>query len=104
MRTDSLEPAPPLSGASGYRFAIVVSRFNEAITASLTDGAERALREAGARESDVEVVAVPGAFEVPQAARALAETGQFDAVICLGCIIRGGTPHFEYIAASVAHA
>ena len=93
----------PLSGASGYRFAIVVSRFNEAITAALTDGAARALREAGARETDVEVVCVPGAFELPQAARSLAETGRFDAVICLGCVIRGATPHFGYISASAAH-
>jgi 6,7-dimethyl-8-ribityllumazine synthase len=103
VRTDSLDTSKPLSGASGYRFAIVVSRFNDAITAALTDGAERAVREAGAREADVEVVSVPGAFELPQAARSLAETGRFDAVICLGCVIRGATPHFEYISASVAH-
>jgi len=103
VRTDNLGTSSPLSGASGYRFAIVVSRFNDAITGSLRDRAHAALLEAGARGDDVEVVSVPGAFELPQAARSLAETGRFDAVICLGCVIRGATPHFEYISASVAH-
>lgn len=88
---------------SGYRFALVVSRFNEAITERLTDGARAALLEAGAAGEDVEVVSVPGAFELPQAARCVAETGRFDAVVCLGCVIRGATPHFEYISAAVAH-
>ena len=72
MRTDNPGPAGPLSGASGFRFAIVFSRFNDAITESLRDGAQRALEEAGARAADVEVVSVPGAFELPQAARSLA--------------------------------
>ena len=103
MRTDSAVSAP-LTGAAGLRFAIVYSRFNEAITASLRDGAQAALAEAGASASDVETVSVPGAFELPQAARCLGETGRFDAVVCLGCVIRGATPHFEYIASSVAHA
>ena len=103
MRADNLGAVGPLSGAFGYRFAIVFSRFNEAITESLRDGARRALIEAGGRADDMEVVSVPGAFELPQAARALAETGRFDAVVCLGCVIRGATPHFEYISASVAH-
>jgi 6,7-dimethyl-8-ribityllumazine synthase len=62
------------------------------------------LKDAGASESSVETFEVPGAFELPQAARAAAETGRFDAVVCLGCLIRGATPHFDYIAASVAHA
>lgn len=88
---------------SGYRFALVVSRFNEAITERLKDGARAALLEAGAAAEDVEVVSVPGAFELPQAARCVAETGRFDAVVCLGCVIRGATPHFEYISAAVAH-
>jgi 6,7-dimethyl-8-ribityllumazine synthase len=92
-----------LSGASGHRFAIVVSRFNQPITDRLRDGAKSALVEAGAGVEDVEVVSVPGAFELPQAARALADTGRFDAIICLGCVIRGATPHFEYISGSVAH-
>ena len=103
MRTDTT-PSTPLSGAAGFRFAIVYSRFNEAITASLRDAARGALAEAQARDEDVEVVSVPGAFELPQAARSIAETGRIDAVICLGCVIRGATPHFEYIASSVAHA
>ena len=102
MRSDGKTPTPPLTGASGYRFAILFSRFNDAITESLRDGARAALVEAGARDDDVEVVSVPGAFELPQAARSLAETGRFDAVVCLGCVIRGATPQFGYIAASVA--
>jgi 6,7-dimethyl-8-ribityllumazine synthase len=103
VRTDELHTAAPLSGAAGFRFAIIYSRFNEAVTSSLRDGARAALTEGGARGEDVEIVAVPGAFELPQAARCLAETGRFDAVVCLGCVIRGETPHFEYISASVAH-
>jgi 6,7-dimethyl-8-ribityllumazine synthase len=99
------DPAPgPLSGAAGLRVAIVVSRFNGAITERLRDGARAALAEAGALPADVEVLSVPGAFEIPQAARAVAETGRIDAVVCLGCVIRGATAHFEYISASVAHA
>ncbi|HVJ25900.1 MAG TPA: 6,7-dimethyl-8-ribityllumazine synthase [Vicinamibacterales bacterium] len=99
----SASAAAPLSGAAGFRFAIVVSRFNERITDSLRDAARTALREAGAAEADVEEMHVPGAFELPQAARCAAETGRFDAVLCLGCVIRGGTPHFEYISAATAH-
>jgi len=93
----------PLPDASPFRFAVVVSRFNETVTASLRDAALAALKEAGATDSHVHEFSVPGAFEIPQAARAAAETGRFDAVVCLGCIIRGETPHFEYIAAAVAH-
>jgi len=93
-----------LLDASGLRFAIVYSRFNLAITEKLRDGASAALRQANAADTDVEVYDVPGSFEVPQAARALAETGRIDAVVCLGCVIRGATAHFEYISASVAHA
>jgi len=104
VRGDTTGAIGPLSGAHGFRFAIVYSRFNDAITASLRDGARSALLEAGAGVDDIEVVSVPGAFEVPQAARSLAETGRFDAVVCLGCVIRGATPHFEYIASSVAQA
>jgi 6,7-dimethyl-8-ribityllumazine synthase len=104
VRTDALGASTPLAGAAGYRFAIVFSRFNDAITERLRDGATAALHEAGARPGDVEVASVPGAFELPQAARCLAETGRFDAVVCLGCVIRGATAHFEYISSSVAHA
>jgi 6,7-dimethyl-8-ribityllumazine synthase len=95
--------AVPLGDASNLRLAIVVSRFNVEVTGRLRDGAVRALREAGAAESQIQIFDVPGAFEIPQAARAAAETGRFDAVICLGCVIRGETPHFEYIASAVAH-
>lgn len=103
MRTDDQATPHPLSGGAGLRFAIVYSRFNDAITAKLCDGARQALDESGARGSDIEVVSVPGAFEIPQAARCVAETGRFDAVVCLGCVIRGATPHFEYISSAVAH-
>jgi 6,7-dimethyl-8-ribityllumazine synthase len=93
----------PLRPAGTARFAIVVSRFNDAITSRLLAGAQAALREAGAPDERVAAYMVPGAFELPQAARRAAEGGQFDAVICLGCVIRGETPHFEYISAAVAH-
>jgi 6,7-dimethyl-8-ribityllumazine synthase len=98
------DPAPgPLPNAAGLRFAVVVSRFNLAITEKLQSGAAAALTEAGAASGEVDVVSVPGAFEIPQAARAIAETGRYDAVVCLGCVVRGATAHFEYIADSVAH-
>ena len=93
----------PLSGAAGFRFAVVVSRFNEAITTSLRDGARSALSEAGVSSNDVQEFSVPGAYELPQVARAVAETGRFDAIVALGCVIRGETPHFDYICAAVAH-
>lgn len=102
MRAQEQPPAP-LGDASAFRFAVIVSRFNETITSSLRDAAVAALKAAGATDTNVHVFSVPGAFEVPQAARAAAETGRFDAVVCLGCIIRGETPHFEYIASAVAH-
>ena len=84
--------------ATGCRFAIVVSRFNAGITEGLLHGARAALAEAGVDSGDVTVVRVPGAFEIPFAARRLAKTGRFDAVVCLGCLIKGDTMHFEYIA------
>ena len=89
--------------ATGCRFAIVVSRFNEDITSGLLSGARTALVEAGVRDDDVTLVHVPGAFEIPVTALHLAETGRFDAVICLGCLIKGDTMHFEYIADAAAH-
>jgi 6,7-dimethyl-8-ribityllumazine synthase len=92
-----------LPSAAGFRFAIVVSRFNERITSALREGARVLLREAGAADADVDVMEVPGAFELPQAARCAAETSRFAAVICLGCVIRGETPHFEYISSAAAH-
>ena len=97
------ESRAPLGDASPFRFALIVSRFNEAITGSLRDAAVRALTDAGAGVDRVQVFDVPGAFEIPQAARAAAETGAFDAIVCLGCVIRGETPHFEYISSAVAH-
>jgi 6,7-dimethyl-8-ribityllumazine synthase len=93
----------PLVPAAGSRFAVVVSRFNEAITSKLGAGARAALHEAGAGDDAVTTVTVPGAFELPQAARALAESGRFDAIVCLGCVIRGETAHFEYISSAAAH-
>ena len=85
------------------RVAIVVARFNDFVTDRLLVGAQAGLRDAGISESDVEVFRVPGAFEVPIAAQRAAETGRFNAIVCLGCLIRGATPHFEYIAAACAN-
>jgi 6,7-dimethyl-8-ribityllumazine synthase len=84
--------------AIGQRFAIVVARFNESVTDGLLAGAREVLTEAGVRDEDVTVLRVPGAFEIPLAAQRLAETGRFSAVICLGCVIKGDTMHFEFIA------
>jgi 6,7-dimethyl-8-ribityllumazine synthase len=89
--------------AGGRRFAIVVARFNDFVTDRLQKGALAALTAAGAGDADVTVIRVPGAFEIPTAARLAAETGRFDAIVCLGCLIRGETPHFEYISSAVAH-
>ena len=88
---------------AGFRFAIVVSKYNDFVTDRLQAGALAALAAAGGGADDVTVVRVPGAFEIPIAAQHAAETGTYDAVICLGCIIRGATPHFEYIASAVAN-
>jgi 6,7-dimethyl-8-ribityllumazine synthase len=89
--------------ADGCRFAIVVSRFNPEITDGLLAGARDTLAEAEVRTEDIVVVRVPGAFELPLTAQRLAESGRFDAVICLGCLIKGDTMHFEYIADAAAH-
>jgi 6,7-dimethyl-8-ribityllumazine synthase len=98
------EKAVPAGSAAGFRFALIVSGFNHEITDKLASGARGALTEAGVAAGDVDQIAVPGAFELPQAARAVAESGRVDAIVCLGCVIRGATPHFEYIAAAVAQA
>ncbi len=90
------------SGA-GLRVTIVVSRYHDFVTAQLERGALAALEAAGVAASDVAVIRVPGAFEIPQAAQHAAERGGCDAVVCLGCLIRGETPHFDFIAAAVAH-
>jgi len=87
--------------ARGRRFGIVVSRFNSFITERLLEGAHDGLRRAGAHEKDIEIVRVPGAFEIPAAARAFAEKRKPDAVICLGCLLRGDTSHYEHLAAEV---
>jgi 6,7-dimethyl-8-ribityllumazine synthase len=86
----------------GRRFAIVVSRFNDAISARLLDGALDCLRRHGTEEDGIEVAWVPGAFEIPLAAGRFAEMGGYDAVICLGALVRGATPHFDVIASQVA--
>jgi 6,7-dimethyl-8-ribityllumazine synthase len=88
--------------AKGFRFAIVASRWNDEIVSRLIDGARAALAELHAAADAIQLFRVPGAFEIPLCAQKAAESGRFDAVICLGVIIRGDTPHFDYIAASAA--
>jgi len=87
--------------ASGKKFALVVSRFNSFITERLLEGALQALRQCGASAENIDIVRVPGAFEIPAAARQLAETRQYDAIVCLGCLLRGDTLHYEVIANEV---
>jgi 6,7-dimethyl-8-ribityllumazine synthase len=86
----------------GLSFAIVVSRFNEFISTRLLEGAEDALVRHGVKEEDIEIAWTPGAFEIPLIAQRMAKSGKYQAVICLGAVIRGGTPHFDYIAAEVS--
>ncbi len=86
---------------TGLRFGVVVSRFNEFISRKLLDGALDALSRHGVAPEDIEVAWVPGAFEIPLVARRMAASGGYHAVICLGAVIRGATPHFEYVAAEV---
>jgi 6,7-dimethyl-8-ribityllumazine synthase len=88
--------------ASGLRFGIVVSRFNEFITDRLLAGCLEALERHGANPDQITVAHVPGAYEIPLAAKAMAESGKYDAVICLGCVIRGATAHFDYVAGEAA--
>jgi 6,7-dimethyl-8-ribityllumazine synthase len=87
--------------AEGFRFALVASRWNDFLTARLVEGALDALERLGAEEKAVALFKVPGSFEIPLLARKLAASGKYDAVVCLGTIIRGQTPHFEYIAGEV---
>jgi len=89
--------------AAGCRFAIVVSGFNGEVTSGLLKGARQALAEASVRDEEVTVLRVPGAFEIPVTAMRAAESGRFDAVICIGCLIKGETLHFEYIASAACH-
>jgi 6,7-dimethyl-8-ribityllumazine synthase len=88
---------------AGLKFAVVVARFNDFVTDRLQSGALEALRSAGVDADDICVIKVPGAFEIPFAAKEVASRGNFAAVICLGCLIRGATPHFEYIASAASH-
>jgi 6,7-dimethyl-8-ribityllumazine synthase len=88
--------------ARGLRVALVVSRFNDAICANLLEGARDALVRHGATESDLAVIRVPGSWELPQAASRLAKSGSWDAVVALGALVRGDTPHFDYIASATA--
>ncbi|RME36977.1 MAG: 6,7-dimethyl-8-ribityllumazine synthase, partial [Deltaproteobacteria bacterium] len=85
--------------AKGFRFALIVSRFNSFICDRLLEGALDALQRHGAEDKDLTIVKVPGSFEIPLVARKLAESGNYDAVICLGAVIRGATPHFDYVSA-----
>lgn len=85
----------------GLRFGVVISRFNEFITARLLEGAEDALVRHGVKEGDIDVAWTPGSFEIPLVAKKMAESGKYAAIICLGAVIRGGTPHFDYIATEV---
>jgi 6,7-dimethyl-8-ribityllumazine synthase len=94
------EQGNKLSG-EGLRIAVVVSRFNSIVTERLLAGARQALREQGVGDASVEVVEVPGAFELPLPAKLMADSGRFDAIVCLGAVVRGETPHFEYISAAV---
>jgi 6,7-dimethyl-8-ribityllumazine synthase len=89
--------------AKGMRFAVVVSKYNDFVTDRLQAAALAALAAAGVDGSDITVVRVPGAFEIPAAARHAAKTGSYQAIVCLGCLIRGATPHFEYISSAVSH-
>ncbi|WP_457622196.1 6,7-dimethyl-8-ribityllumazine synthase [Persephonella sp.] len=87
--------------AEGIKFAIIVGRFNDLITNKLLEGAIDCIIRHGGSEDNITVVRVPGSFEIPLIAKKMAKTGKYDAVICLGAVIRGSTPHFEYVAAEV---
>ena len=88
--------------AKGLKFAVIVSRFNEFITNKLLDGAVDALLRHGSSEENIDVIKVPGSFEIPLVAKKIAKKKSYDAIICLGTIIRGATPHFEYVASEAA--
>jgi len=88
--------------AEGLKFAVVISRFNDFIGGRLLEGAIDTLVRSGADDGDIDVVKVPGAFETPLLAKKLAEKKTYDAIVCLGCVVRGATPHFDYIASEVS--
>lgn len=89
--------------AAGFRFGLIVSRYHDFVTEKLLEGALAALAAADADSERLTVIRVPGAFEIPIAAQLAAKSGEHDAIICLGCLVRGETPHFEYIASAVSH-
>lgn len=91
-----------LGNAAGFRFGIVVATFNKLVTDSLLSSCLDGLTKQGVKDADIEVVRVPGAFEIPLIARTLAKSGRLDAVICLGAVIRGDTPHFDFISAEAS--
>jgi len=98
--TSTGAPTPGVAGtraAAGVRTALLAARFNADVTDRLLEGARRALLEHGAASSDIATIRVPGAWELPQAAARAVESGRFDAIVALGCVIRGETPHFEYV-------
>ena len=88
--------------AEGKKFALIASRFNDFITDKLVSGAVDALLRSGARDEDIDIVKVPGAFEIPLLAKKMAAKTRYDAIICLGAVIRGATPHFDYVSAEVS--
>jgi len=88
--------------AKDFKFALIISRFNDFIVRKLMDGAMDALLRHGAEDKNIALIKVPGAFEIPLVAKKLAKSGKYDAIICLGAVIRGATPHFEYVAAEVS--
>jgi len=88
--------------AKGLRFGLLVSRFNSFVSDRLVEGAIDALLRHGAEKDDINIVRVPGAFGIPPAAKQMAESGRYDAIVCLGAVIRGATPHFEYVSAEVS--
>ena len=89
--------------SKGLKIGIVVSRFNEMITEKLLTGALETLRQTGIEDQDITLVRVPGSFEIPAASQRLAQTGKLEAIICLGAVIRGETPHFDYLSSQVTH-
>ncbi|MDE3197777.1 MAG: 6,7-dimethyl-8-ribityllumazine synthase [Acidobacteriota bacterium] len=88
--------------ADDLRFALVVSRFNSSVTGKLLEGALEAIAKCGGKAENIQVIRIPGAFEFPVTARALANTERYDAIVCLGAVVRGGTPHFDYVAGEAA--
>ena len=97
-----MKPRKELGNAAGFRFGIVSATFNKLVTDSLLSSCLDGLTKQGVKDADIEVVRVPGAFEIPLVARTLAKSGRLDAVICLGAVIRGGTPHFDFISAEAS--